>query len=122
MLISVVLYGFIIKMVPSTGRRNVMVLRVVVALSVALLATIGHFRRRMVKPAEQILASQPNDPSALRRWRTGYLITYACGEAVALYGVVLHFLGFTLTEVLPFLLAGFVLILFFTPSRPAEAR
>lgn len=121
-LMSILVYVLIIKMVPAAGSRNLLMFKILVGVTIALLATIARLRRRLVKPAEETLASQPDDPAALARWRTGYLITYACSEAMALYGVVLHFLGFSLTEVLPFLIAGFVLILFYAPRRPAPAR
>jgi F0F1-type ATP synthase membrane subunit c/vacuolar-type H+-ATPase subunit K len=75
-------------------------------------------RRLFVLRAEVTLAAQPEDATALNRWRAGYIITYALCEAMALFGLVLRVLGFTLSEVTPFYLVGFVLILVFTPRRP----
>ena len=50
---------------------------------------------------------------ALARWRVGYVVIYALSLSIALYGLVLPFMGFPMSAVAPFLLAGFALILFF---------
>lgn len=75
-----------------------------------------------MKPSEEVLATNAMDAVAVRRWQTGQLITYAFAEAIALYGLVLHFLGFTHIEVVPFLVVGFLLILFFQPRLPVATR
>ena len=61
--------------------------------------------------------AQPVDAKELAHWRAGYLLTYALSEAIALLGLVLNVLGFTIRQALPFYIAGFALILFFRP-RP----
>jgi F0F1-type ATP synthase membrane subunit c/vacuolar-type H+-ATPase subunit K len=121
-LVSIVLYAVITKMLPASVAPNVLVFRILMLLSVGTVAMIFALRRKLVKPAEQILSVQPEDAGALARWRTGYLITYAFSEAVALYGLVLHFMGFTFAQVAPFFIAGFVLMLFYAPRRPAPTR
>jgi len=42
-------------------------------------------------------------------------------ESIVLYGVVLHFIGFTFAHISPLLIAGFVLMSFFSPRRPVES-
>jgi F0F1-type ATP synthase membrane subunit c/vacuolar-type H+-ATPase subunit K len=91
-------------------------------LAVVAVAVIFLLRRKLVKSAEQILSVQPDDTAALARWRAGYLITYAFSEAIPLYGLVLHFMGFAFAQVLPFFVAGFVVILFYAPRLPAPTR
>jgi F0F1-type ATP synthase membrane subunit c/vacuolar-type H+-ATPase subunit K len=91
------------------------------AITLVAITTVGMtfaVRRLFVLRAEVTLAAQPEDATALNRWRAGYIITYALCEAMALFGLVLRVLGFTLSEVTPFYLVGFVLILVFTPRRP----
>ncbi|MGA9304770.1 MAG: hypothetical protein WBW31_05120 [Candidatus Sulfotelmatobacter sp.] len=42
-------------------------------------------------------------------------------EAIVLYGVMLHFMGFALSQVAPFFIAGAVLMLFLGPkSTPTQ--
>jgi len=57
----------------------------------------------------------------LNRWRTGYLITYALSEALALFGLLVRLAGFSLSQAVTFYLPGLVLMLFFRP-RPAAAE
>lgn len=121
-LFSIVLYAVMTKIVPASVAPNLLMFRALALLSMASVAMIFLLRRKLVKPAEQILSAQPEDAGALARWRTGYLITYAFSEAIALYGLVLHFTGVAFAQVLPFFIAGFVLILFYAPRRPAPTR
>lgn len=93
------------------------------ALTLVALTTVGMIfavRRLFVLRAEGRLAAQPEDTAALNRWRSGHIIIYALCEAVALFGLVLRILGFTLSQVTPFYLVGFVLILLFGPRRPSS--
>jgi hypothetical protein len=76
-------------------------------------------RRFLVFPAEAVLENQPQDPKALAWWKMGHLITHAVGSSIALYGLVLHFLGFALAQVAPFLLAGLLLIVSLGPKAIA---
>jgi F0F1-type ATP synthase membrane subunit c/vacuolar-type H+-ATPase subunit K len=121
-LMSIALYAVMTKILPASVLPNVLVFRVLALLSVATVAVIFLLRRKLVKSAEEVLSAQPEDAAAVARWRSGYLITYAFSEAIALYGLVLHFMGFGFSQVLPFFIAGFVLILFYAPRRPAPAR
>ena len=121
-LISIVIYAWLVKTIPSTVPANLQIFRIITLVAVLDVIVIFVLRRNLVIRAEQTLALQPEDATALQRWRTGYITTWAVSEAVALFGVVLHFIGFTLTQAAPFLIAGFVLILFFGPRRPATAQ
>ena len=93
-----------------------------VFMSVAFVGCIFFFRRKLVLGSELMLATQPDDRGALGRWRAGYIITWALCESIVLYGLALRFMGFTFVQVLPFLGAGFVLMLFFSPRKPVESR
>jgi hypothetical protein len=90
------------------------------ALTLVALTTVGMIfsvRRLFVLRSEATLTAQPGDHAALSRWRSGYMIVYALSVAVALIGLVLRILGFTLSQVAPFYLVGFVLTLLFGPRR-----
>jgi FtsH-binding integral membrane protein len=120
---SVLLYVFVGEEVTRAAIANPMLFY---ALSFASVTTVGVMlvmRRTLVLPSESALRSRPDDTASLNRWRTGYIITYALSEALALFGLVLRLTGFTLSQVAPFYIAGFVLLLFFSPRpRLAEAR
>jgi hypothetical protein len=119
MLVSIVCYGFIGE---RAGQRGVSPNRnLYFALTLVAITTVGMIfavRRLFVLRSEAALASQPEDAAALKRWRTGFVAIYALSESVALFGLVLRILGFTLSEVAPFYLAGFALMLVFGPRRP----
>jgi hypothetical protein len=121
-LLSIALYATMTKIVPAHVAPNVPLFRMLALLAIGNVAMIFLLRRKLVKSAEQTLSARPDDGGAVARWRTGYLITYAFSEAIALCGLVLHFIGFTFVQVAPFFIAGFVLIFFYAPRRPAPAR
>jgi F0F1-type ATP synthase membrane subunit c/vacuolar-type H+-ATPase subunit K len=121
-LMSIVLYAVMTKILPAGLAPDVLLFKMLSLLSIVTVAAIFLLRGKLVKSAEQILSVQPDDTAALARWRTGYVITYAFSEAIALYGLVLHFMGFAFVQVLPFFIAGFVMILFYAPRRPAPTR
>ena len=89
-------------------------------MAVGMIVAIFLLRRVMVIRAEQTLAHNAEDSASLSRWRAGYIVTFALCEAIALYGFVLRFLFFSLTQVMPFYVVGFVLLLFFRPRRPSN--
>jgi hypothetical protein len=95
---------------------------VIVLVAVWIVLGLLSFRRKLGKRSEDVLATNPDDPVAQKQWRTGYLVTYAFSEAIALYGVLLHFLGFKMTQVAPFLVAGAMLILIYSPRPPAISQ
>jgi len=92
----------------------------ITSMAVAGIVATFVLRRFMVLRSEETLARQPDDPPALNRWRAGYVVVYALCEAVALYGIVLRVVGFSLAQVIPFYAAGFGLMLFFAPRRPSN--
>lgn len=51
----------------------------------------------------------------------GHIVIYAISLSIALYGLMLDFMGFSMPAVAPFLLAGFALILFFRPMAVPRA-
>lgn len=122
LLACILLYALIVKMLPTSGTPNRLVFKVITLMSVVLIVTIFAFRRIMVQRAQNALAMQPEDRAAIARWRTGYLVLYVLSEAIATYGMMLHFMGFNLIQVAPFFLTGFVLILFYSPRTPTPSQ
>jgi hypothetical protein len=117
---SIVVYAGLAWRLPSNVDPNPLIFRVITMLSVSMVIIVFAIRRVRVLPVEQLLANQPADGKLLMRWRQGHLLTYVLSEAIALYGVSLHFLGNPLARVVPFFIAAFVLILFLRPKLPAR--
>ncbi|SRR5258708_3887472 len=122
LLASILIYGFLCFRAPMRPGPGLILFEIIAILSVALVGAILFFRRNLVLRSETLLATQPDDRTTLARWRTGYIIIWALSEAIVLYGLVLRYRGFTFAHVTPFLIAGLVLMLFFSPRRPVEFR
>jgi len=87
-----------------------------IAVIVGVVAFI--FRSRTVAPAEETLRLNPQDSTALRRWRAGQITSLALAESVVLDGFVLRFVGAEWRVAGLFFVAGAALMLLFTPRRP----
>ena len=93
------------------------------ALSMATITIVGVIlvvRRTLVQQSAAMLAIRPNDVATINRWRAGYVMTYALSESIAVFGLLLRLIGFTLSQVASFYVAGFMLLLFFGPRRPVS--
>jgi hypothetical protein len=100
---------------------NAILFQVMAVVAVVNIVLIFIVRRSMVASSLAVVGTNPGDKVALNRWRTGYVITYALCEAVALYGFVLRIMGFSFRTVVPFYLASFILMIYFGP-RIVEAQ
>jgi len=122
LLASVVLYGLVGELAAkaAAGPANVTVFNALSLVAIVMIGIIVVLRRTLVLPAQTLLSSQAANVDALNRWRAGYIATYAICEAVALCGLVLRFLGFSLQQVAPFYVAGLALMLFFSPRLPSR--
>jgi hypothetical protein len=119
MLVSVFVYVAVGERVGAIPRLSNPVLFYVLSLAtITLVGVILVVRRTLVLQSATVLAARPNDTATLNRWRAGYILTYALAEAIAIFGFVLRVIGFSLSEVASFYIAGFILLLFFGPRRP----
>ncbi len=122
LLASVLLYALIaVKLGPAPQETMPGVLYAIAAMAVLISVGIFMVRRVMVMRAENMLGANAEDSGALSRWRAGNIIILALAETIALHGLVLRFVGFGFSQVLPFFLASFILMLFFGPRRPSNA-
>jgi hypothetical protein len=87
---------------------------------VGIVGMIFVVRRTLVLRSAQALAAHPDDALILNHWRSGYIATYALCEMLALFGLVLRFLGSGFEQSLLFNVGGFVLLIFFGPRVPAS--
>jgi hypothetical protein len=122
LLVSIGLYVIVCVRTPLPHAPKPIVLHFIVVMALGLVAGIFFVRRKFITGAERVLSSQPNDPAALARLRGGYIVIWALAETIVLYGLVLRYMGFGVTQVSPFFLGGFVLMLFMPPRRPVESR
>jgi hypothetical protein len=119
LLVSVVLYVVVGEKVGSIPKLNNPVVFYVLSLAtVTIVGVILVVRRTLVIQSEASLAVRPNDLATLNRWRAGHIMTYALSEAIAVFGLVLRLMGFSLSQVAYFYISGFILLLFFGPRRP----
>src|ERR1700747_3323771 len=119
LLVSVVLYVIVGERVGTIPKLNDPVVFYVLSLAtVTIVGVILVVRRTLVLQSAAALAVRPNDVATLNRWRAGHIMTYALAESIALFGLVLRLIGFTLSQVWSFYIAAFILLLFFGPRLP----
>lgn len=122
MLASILLYGFVGKVLgPGPRAVDPTVNYLFSTLAVAVVGAIFVVRRTLVLRAAASLVTHPDDGISLSHWLTGYIATYTLCEALALFGLVLRFMGCTFQQSVPFYIGGFVLLFFFKPQEPASA-
>ena len=122
LLASIVLFAVFVEWIhPDPRPRTWTYFYVIGGLAVWSVEGMFFFRRRMLKPAERVLSTQPDDVAALKRWRAAYVGIYALFHSVFMWGLLLRFLRFSLLQVLPFYVAAFLLLLYFAPRRPSNA-
>lgn len=121
MLVSVILYVAVGEGIGSVPKLNNPVLFYMLSLAtITIVGVILVVRRTLVLQSAATLATRPNDAATLGRWRAGHIMTYALSEAIAIFGLVLRIIGFSLSQVAYFYVAGFILLLFFGPRRPVS--
>jgi len=122
MLLCIVIYSAVGEVVgPHERAVNPTINYLFSTLGVAVVGVIFVVRRTLVLRAAESLASQPDDNLSLGHWRTGYIVTYALCEALALFGLVLRLLGCNFQQCMPFYIGGFVLLFFFRARAPVLA-
>src|SRR5690242_14046522 len=94
MLASILLYGFLGEVLGPRARAVDPNLNYLFStLGVAIVGVIFVVRRTLVLRAASSLALHPDDLISLNHWRTGYFASYALCDALALFGLVLRFMG-----------------------------
>ena len=119
MLLSILLYVAVGEVLgPRIQHVDPILSYVFSTLAVGIVGTIFVVRRTLVLRAASTLVNQPDDHLSLNQWKTGYIVTYALCESLALFGLVLRFRGSELQQSLLFYLGGFVLLFFFRARQP----
>ena len=117
MLAALALYFVLaMRLPPSNHAASLGTIEIAIALvSLTCVTAAFYWERKFVRKAEALMTERPDDARALKRWCAGYIGIYAASLGVALYGLVLHFLGAPLLHVNPFFLVAAALILWFRP-------
>jgi len=84
-------------------------------VSVSTMGAAYFIRARLVQPASEKLAGNPEDAGAAGRWRTGVIISLALCESVALFGFLLRFMGGSWNICAVFYTVGIFFLLAWTP-------
>jgi cytochrome b561 len=122
MLGSILIYAVVGELVGS-GARGVdpSLSYVFTTAGVAIVGIIFVVRRTLVLRSAENLVNHPDDSLTLSHWKSGYVATYALCEALALFGLILRFMGCGFQQSVLFYIGGFVLLFFFGPQEPARA-
>jgi hypothetical protein len=85
-------------------------------LSVTDVMVAAGLRTRNITPAIAALRTNPNDSLALGKWRSGIVTSFTHAETVALFGVLLKFLGASWTVAGPFFAVAVLLLVIWRPK------
>lgn len=120
LLVSIVLYGFILWKLPAQKPQRVdaSMLIALGALAVVMIAIGMGVRAKFVREAFETLRTKPDDAESLAHWRKGDIVSAALAEAIVLYGVAIHFIGGSTRQVAPFFVVGALVMLLWWPQRP----
>jgi hypothetical protein len=118
MLVSIGIYAVVGEVAGARLTTDAKTLYAISFASISLVGAILVVRKTLVLQSEVELKEKPGDPAVVARWKTGYIVTYVLCEALALFGLLLRFMGFTLTSVWPYYVGAFVLLLLFWPRQP----
>jgi hypothetical protein len=119
MLLSAVLYIFVAEQIRMSSEEigsGFFWIMFPVPLLLAIVALV--IKHKIIEPAETVLRLQPNEVAALGRWRLGYIVGFALGEAIVLFGLVLRVLGASAARAGVLYAIGIVTMLVLTPRRP----
>jgi hypothetical protein len=97
---------------------------IVYAITFVCLNDVGvaaFLRRRMIKPSEESLRSNPNDETALKKWRAGVIVSLGMASTIVLFGVLLRLMGATWNVASWFFIVGILLLLAWTPRLDVSA-
>lgn len=107
---------FVLAAIPITAKGEPSFMpTVLVVLAVGEVGIATVFRSKLIRPAFEKLQQSPQDSAALAQWLRGNILSFAFALTVVLYGFVLRVLGFSWNIAAWFFVAGFFLLLLWTP-------
>lgn len=118
MLVCIGIYVVVGEVVGTRITTNANTIYAISFAAISLVGAILVVRKTMVLQPEAELAEKPGDPVILARWKTGCIVTCVLCEALALFGLLLRIMGFTLVQVWPYYAGSVALLLLFWPRLP----
>jgi uncharacterized membrane protein len=115
---SIVLYFLLCLYFPARSEGSPDMLRVLGLTSGVIAAAVFILRGKVLGPSAALAATQPDNANTLSLWRTAHIVMWALCEVIAMYGLLLRYLGFPVAYAAPFFACGFLMILFLAPRRP----
>jgi hypothetical protein len=120
LMFAIVLYVYVLRAIPEQPSQDFdprlpWILGIVAAVEVAIALFV---RVKKLGPAFEMLRSNPAETGALLQWRMAVIISDALAISVALYGLVLHLVGFPDRQAVPFFVAGSAVMILWWPRRP----
>jgi len=122
LLASIALYFVVSLYSPARSQGSPQMFEILALTSAVIVAAVFVLRGKVLAPSATLAATQPEDANAMSLWRTAHIIIWAMCEVIAMYGLLLRYLGATVAQAAPFFAAGFLLILLLGPRRPASAE
>lgn len=87
-------------------------------ISISIIGAVMVVRRTLVLHSENVLKERPDDQRALARWRSSHVLLFVMCGALALLGLVLRVLGYSLNHVWGFYVGSLTLLVLFFPRAP----
>lgn len=120
LLLSVPVYIFLSMRAPVQPLPDPLLFRAIAFLAIAEAGVAFFLRARLISAAETAWQEVPETKAALARWLNANIVPWAMCLSIAMYGMVLRYVGYTFRSVTPFFLAGVLLMLCFPPRRPEQ--
>ena len=115
---NIVLYFLLSLYSPARSGGSPQMFEILALTSAVISAAVFVLRGKVLGPSATLAALQPEDETARSLWRTAHIIMWALCEVIAMYGLLLRYLGSTVAQAAPFFAGGFILILLLGRRRP----
>ena len=121
LLIAMAGYTALCFFAAARGTPDPIMIRALSLVASAEVVVLFVLRRKLI-PAGTPVTAQGENSVARARWKSGNILTWALSLSIALYGLVLHYLGFANRQVSPIFIAGFILMILYFPRKHVETR
>ena len=121
LLLSIPVYAFLAMRAPARPTPQPLLFDLIAMVAVAETAVAFFLRGKLINDAKSLGSENPNTNPASARWLTANIVPWALCLSIAMYGLVLRYVGYGFRSVAPFFVAGAVLMFCFPPERPEES-
>jgi hypothetical protein len=116
--VTIPLYLVLISLAPPLVERPVapMIPLVIAGISATDVWIASRLRARLIPPSIDALEKDPEDRMALQNWRKGCIISFTHAMTLALFGLVIKFLGESWVIAGPFFGVAVLLLMIWRPK------